>query len=236
MGHCLWLWWIGPAACWHVVCTCSNHLRMINDCRAFDSSPMASIADADTLSSYREMAVGNTFGATALSSYGRLLALLCHHLDPRRFPNRRPALTQPAMGPNDFAGRIRSLPHWLVHLHLPPRHSARSARPSPSSSLFFSLDSGIHAPRHWLLSTATRWICPTHRSSRQEASSLCLAAFLAWYNALAGIADDSNRYATISPCHLLTARLRLLLHPSHTSSSSPRIVSAFLSGILSDAE
>ena len=47
-----------------------------------------------------------------------------------------------------------------------------------------------------------------------------LAAFLAWYNALAGIADDSNRYAlSIAPSDYV-ARIRLtyfqlLRYPSH---------------------
>lgn len=47
-----------------------------------------------------------------------------------------------------------------------------------------------------------------------------LAAFLAWYNALAGIADDSNRYVTLtaltlsSPLTQSLTPLQLLHHPS----------------------
>ena len=47
-----------------------------------------------------------------------------------------------------------------------------------------------------------------------------LAAFMAWYNALAGIADDSNRYVLSLAASDSVARVRLtffqlLHHPGH---------------------
>ncbi len=53
---CLWIWRNRAIACGHVVC--SNTFISVRLGRDTDTKP------------YREMAVGNTFGATALSSYG----------------------------------------------------------------------------------------------------------------------------------------------------------------------
>ncbi len=47
-----------------------------------------------------------------------------------------------------------------------------------------------------------------------------LAAFLAWYNALAGIADTSNRYAFIFACVVNLSALREIHPPLRTDSLS----------------
>ena len=50
-----------------------------------------------------------------------------------------------------------------------------------------------------------------------------LAAFLAWYNALAGIADDSNRQAFSAIFQILKLKLTLLKLLHHPSSTFPLV-------------
>lgn len=154
------------------------------------------------------MAVGNTFGATALSSYGGFWLSFAVILTPGGFAIEE-QLT--AAGPNAFADEfglflmVRPLSPWsflrvftyylqgwFIFTTILLFCTLRST--VAFFSLFFSLD----------MAFLLLGIGYLHRNAMGEPNPpvikaggffALLAAFLAWYNALAGIADDSNRQA-----------------------------------------
>ena len=137
----------------------------------------------------REMAVGNTFGATALSSYGGFWISFAIILTPGGFQIQSSlAATGDANAFMDEFGLY--LMGWFIFTFLLVICTLRST--VAFFSLFFSLD----------LAFLLLGIGYLHRDSMDMPNApiikaggffALLAAFLAWYNALAGIADDSNR-------------------------------------------
>lgn len=135
------------------------------------------------------MAVGNTFGATALSSYGGFWLSFAIILTPGGFQIQE-ALT---LGPGDESPFLNSfglyLIGWFIFTFILLICTLRST--VAFFLLFFTLDLAF-------LMLAIGYM----QASPAKPMSGCikaggffglLAAFLAWYNALAGIADNSNR-------------------------------------------
>lgn len=135
------------------------------------------------------MAVGNTFGATALSSYGGFWISFAIIFTPGGFQIESEL---EAVSANAFADELGLyLIGWFIFTFILVICTLRST--VAFFSLFFSLDMAF-----MLLG-----IGYLHRDAMNMPNTpiikaggffALLAAFLAWYNALAGIADDSNRY------------------------------------------
>ncbi|KAL9130668.1 MAG: hypothetical protein Q9217_001195 [Psora testacea] len=136
-----------------------------------------------------EMAVGNTFGATALSSYGGFWLSFAIILTPGGF---QIVSTLDEAGPNEFYDSFGLyLIGWFIFTFILLVCTLRST--VAFFTLFFALD----------LAFMLLGISYLHRDAQgkpnlpiEKAGGFfaLLAAFMAWYNALAGIADDSNRY------------------------------------------
>ena len=136
------------------------------------------------------MAVGNTFGATALSSYGGFWISVGIVLTPGGF-GIIAAYTAKTSGPNDFNNAFGFfLAGWFIFTTILLICTLRST--VAFFLLFFTLD------------MAFLFLFVGHLHNTPEGATDAnlikaggyfglLAAFLAWYNALAGIADD--RYA-----------------------------------------
>ncbi|CAK7565912.1 MAG: Meiotically up-regulated protein 86 protein [Sporothrix epigloea] len=141
-----------------------------------------------------EMAVGNTFGATALSSYGGFWISYAILLNP----------TWDLLSAYAESGTTESalgffLTGWFIFTTLLLLLTLRSTL--MFFSLFFTLDLaflflavGAFAADNGHASTAT---------NLNKAGGVfgLLAAFLAWYNAFAGIADSSNSFFTVPVFH-----------------------------------
>jgi len=144
-----------------------------------------------------EMAVGNTFGATALSSYGGFWLSLAIVLTPGGFQIVASYETA-AAGKNDFQNAFGFfLLGWWIFTTLLLVCTLRST--IAFFLLFFFLDLAF-----LLLSISHL------RAVNGKANIPCekaggyfglFAAFMAWYNALAGIADDSNSFFIIPVAH-----------------------------------
>merc|ERR1711964_228183 len=152
-----------------------------------------------------EMAVGNTFGATALSSYGGFWLSLAIVLTPGGFEIVDAyAVTDAAGDPtgngvnafNNAFGYF--LAGWFIFTTLLLICTLRST--VAFFMLFFTLD------------LAFLFLFLGHLYSDSEGNNNTglikaggyfglFAAFLAWYNALAGIADDSNSFFVIPVAH-----------------------------------
>jgi succinate-acetate transporter protein len=139
------------------------------------------------------MAVGNTFGATALSSYGGFWLSFAIILTPGGFQIES-ALVKISEGTflNSFGLYLMG---WFIFTFLLLICTLRST--VAFFFLFFTLDMaflmlGIGYLQHDGNGPQTGCI---------KAGGVfgILAAFLAWYNALAGIADSSNRSVTSLP-------------------------------------
>ncbi|KAH7327045.1 GPR1/FUN34/yaaH family-domain-containing protein [Rhexocercosporidium sp. MPI-PUGE-AT-0058] len=152
-----------------------------------------------------EMAVGNTFGATALSSYGGFWLSLAIVLTPGGFE-----IVQ-AYSPTDASGAATGnsvnafnnafgffLAGWFIFTFILLLCTLRST--VAFFMLFFTLD------------LAFLFLFLGHLYSDAEGKTNSglikaggyfgiFAAFLAWYNALAGIADDSNSFFVIPVAH-----------------------------------
>ena len=139
---------------------------------------------------FREMAVGNTFGATALSSYGGFWISFAIILTPGGFQIQSElAATGDADAFADEFGLY--LMGWFIFTFILVLCTLRST--VAFFLLFFFLD----------MAFLLLGIGYLHRNSMDMPNPpvlkaggffALLAAFAAWYNALAGIADDSNRY------------------------------------------
>ncbi|KAF2103013.1 hypothetical protein NA57DRAFT_33262 [Rhizodiscina lignyota] len=142
-----------------------------------------------------EMAVGNTFGATALSSYGGFWISFAIALTPGGF-----AIVEGLGGPTsapflDSFGIY--LMGWFIFTFLLVICTLRST--VAFFFLFFTLDMaflmlGIGYLQH-------SGGAPNTGCIKAGGAFGILAAFAAWYNALAGIADSSNSFFVIPVAH-----------------------------------
>lgn len=142
-----------------------------------------------------EMAVGNTFGATALSSYGGFWIaygiLLTPGFEALAAYEKDPAAEASVLG--------FFLTGWFIFTFLLFICTLRST--VAFSFLFFALDMAF------LMLAMSEFA----KSNGNSAASLGLqraggvfghlAAFAAWYNALAGIADSSNSFFLVPVVH-----------------------------------
>ncbi|RKU41289.1 hypothetical protein DL546_001809 [Coniochaeta pulveracea] len=151
-----------------------------------------------------EMAVGNTFGATALSSYGGFWIAYGILLTPNWN-------ILGSGGPYDVAGKAAGDPHmansavgffltgWFIFTTILLLCTLRST--IMFFMLFFTLDlaflmlaCGEYAANNGAAHSATTL-------TKAGGGFGMLAAFLAWYNAFAGIADTSNSFFLIPVFH-----------------------------------
>jgi len=142
-----------------------------------------------------EMAVGNTFGATALSSYGGFWLSFAIILTPGGF---QIASDLESFGVPTFLNSFGLyLMGWFIFTFILLICTLRSTL--AFFSLFFTLDLAF-------LLLGIGYL----NNSGGEPNSGCIkaggyfglfAAFLAWYNALAGIADNSNSFFVIPVLH-----------------------------------
>ncbi|KAI4189725.1 MAG: hypothetical protein L6R41_001277 [Letrouitia leprolyta] len=144
-----------------------------------------------------EMAVGNTFGATALSSYGGFWLSFAVILTPGGFAIEEAYTSQQSVTAFfDAFGFF--LMGWFIFTTILLIATLRST--VAFFFLFFTLD----------LAFLLLGIGYLHRNAAGEPNPPIikaggffglLAAFAAWYNALAGIADDSNSFFVIPVAH-----------------------------------
>jgi len=144
-----------------------------------------------------EMAVGNTFGATALSSYGGFWLSFAIVLTPGGF-NIQDSYTATGAGKYDFDNAFGFfLSGWFIFTTILLLCTLRST--VAFFLLFFFLD----------LAFLFLFLGYLYASDSTLNSNLIktggyfglFAAFMAWYNALAGIADDSNSFFVIPVAH-----------------------------------
>jgi len=151
-----------------------------------------------------EMAVGNTFGATALSSYGGFWLSFAVVLTPGGFEIVSSYATKSATGDptgagaNDFNNAFGFyLIGWFIFTTILLICTLRST--VAFFLLFFFLDMAF------LLLAIARFQAKDGLEdvSINKAGGYfgLFAAFMAWYNALAGIADDSNSFFIIPVAH-----------------------------------
>lgn len=142
-----------------------------------------------------EMAIGNTFGATALSSYGGFWLSFAIILTPGGFEI---ASTLEAEGNAPFLNSFGLfLMGWFIFTTILLVCTLRST--VAFFSLFFTLDLaflclGIGYLEH-------DGVHPHQGLIKAGGYFGLFAAFLAWYNALAGIADNSNSFFVIPVAH-----------------------------------
>lgn len=143
-----------------------------------------------------EMAVGNTFGATALSSYGGFWISFAIILTPGGFDIQSQLMTA---GPTAFYDEFGLyLMGWFIFTFLLVLCTLRST--VAFFSLFFTLDMAFMLLGIGYLHRDAAGM-PNPPIIKAGGFFALLAAFLAWYNALAGIADDSNSFFIIPVAH-----------------------------------
>jgi uncharacterized protein len=137
------------------------------------------------------MAVGNTFGATALSSYGGFWITFGIILTPGGFD----IVTELGGGTSssflDSFGLL--LIGWFIFTFLLLLATLRST--VAFFSLFFTLDMAFLLLGIGYLTHDNG--VPNDPVIKAGGVFGLLAAFLAWYNALAGILDDTNRFVSL---------------------------------------
>ncbi|KAJ5435969.1 GPR1/FUN34/yaaH protein [Penicillium cf. griseofulvum] len=147
------------------------------------------------LSGMWEMAVGNTFGATALSSYGGFWIAFAMVLTPGGFEIEH---SLGGAGAKFYDSMGLFLMGWFIFTTIMLFCTLKST--VAFFLLFFTLD----------ITFLLLGICYLHRGADghpnvpiQKAGGFFgfLAAFAAWYNALAGIADTSNSFFIIPVAH-----------------------------------
>ncbi|KAL0262563.1 Meiotically up-regulated protein 86 protein [Diplodia seriata] len=142
-----------------------------------------------------EMAVGNTFGATALSSYGGFWLSFAIVLTPGGF-NIVSTLEEsdPAQFTNSFGLYLMG---WFIFTFILLMCTLRST--VAFFFLFFTLDLAfLMLGIGYLKGTGGH---PQPNLITAGGAFGILAAFAAWYNALAGIADSSNSFFVIPVAH-----------------------------------
>jgi succinate-acetate transporter protein len=143
-----------------------------------------------------EMAVGNTFGATALSSYGGFWISFAIVLTPGGFGIAE------ALGGASSAEYHHSfglfLMGWFIFTFLLLLCTLRST--VAFCSLFFTLDMAF-----LLLGIGYLHLNPDNSTNagciRAGGVFGLLSAFIAWYNAFAGMADSSNSFFVVPVVH-----------------------------------
>jgi hypothetical protein len=145
-----------------------------------------------------EMAVGNTFGATALSSYGGFWIALAIVLTPGGFEISS-SYKGASAGVNDFNNAFGYfLAGWFIFTTILLMCTLRS------TVAFFFL--------FFVLDLAFLFLSLGHLYANDKGATNTplikaggyfgiFAAFAAWYNAFAGIADDSNSFFVIPVAH-----------------------------------
>lgn len=142
-----------------------------------------------------EMAVGNTFGATALSSYGGFWISFAIILTPGGFQIEEDLVK---FGTATFLNSFGLyLMGWFIFTFLLLICTLRST--VAFFSLFFTLDMAFLLLGIGYLQN--NGLKPQGGCIIAGGVFGLLAAFLAWYNALAGIADSSNSFFVIPVAH-----------------------------------
>jgi succinate-acetate transporter protein len=156
-----------------------------------------------------EMAVGNTFGATALSSYGGFWLSFAIILTPGGF-NIVSTLEAESAAPflNSFGLYLMG---WFIFTTLLLICTLRST--VAFFLLFFTLDLAFLMLGIGYLNADAAG--PQSGCIKAGGYFGLFAAFLAWYNALAGIADNSNRSVVVLMVEYskITDMLQFLRHP-----------------------
>jgi len=142
-----------------------------------------------------EIALGNTFGATALSSYGGFWIGTAIILTPGGFEI---ASTLEAESPSPFLDSFSLyLFGWFIFTFLLLICTLRST--VAFFTLFFTLDLAfLFLALAYLMHSDG---APNTPLLRAGGAFGIIAAFTAWYNALAGIADPSNSFFLIPVAH-----------------------------------
>lgn len=159
------------------------------------------------------MAVGNTFGATALSSYGGFWIAYGILLTPnwniigKGGPYEDPAMAQSALA--------FFLTGWFIFTTILLLCTLRST--IMFFMLFFTLDLCFLMLACGTYATSTGAMDTSHMLHMAGGGFGMLAAFLAWYNAFAGIAD--SRFVPLPSCP--GGHQVLTFVPATPSSSSP---------------
>jgi len=145
-----------------------------------------------------EMAVGNTFGATALSSFGGFWISLGILLTPGGFDIASAYSTTAGARADDFNYAFGFfLFGWFIFTFILLICTLRST--VAFFLLFFFLDLAfLLLALARIYSTDGNFNVPINRAGGYFG---LFAAFMAWYNALAGIADDSNSFFVIPVAH-----------------------------------
>lgn len=143
-----------------------------------------------------EMAVGNTFGATALSSFGGFWISFAIIFTPGGFDIE--ASLSKVSDSEFFDDLGLYLMGWFIFTFILLICTLRST--VAFFSLFFSLDMAFLLLGIGYLHR-TPLNAPNVPILKAGGFFALLAAFLAWYNALAGLADDSNSFFVIPVAH-----------------------------------
>lgn len=131
------------------------------------------------------MAVGNTFGATALSSYGGFWISFAIVLTPGGFDIE--AIYGASKNPNEFTNAFGLfLAGWFIFTTILVLCTLRST--VAFFLLFFTLDMAFLLLSIGYLQAKDG--APNTGCIKAGGAFGLMAAFIAWYNALAGIADD----------------------------------------------
>ncbi|KAH8816415.1 GPR1/FUN34/yaaH family-domain-containing protein [Xylogone sp. PMI_703] len=142
-----------------------------------------------------EMAVGNTFGATALSSYGGFWLAFAIVLTPGGFSIEA---AYSGGGVDDFTNAFGLfLMGWFIFTFILLICTLRST--VAFFLLFFFLDMAFLLLGIGYLKATDG--APDTKIIKAGGYFGLFAAFMAWYNALAGIADDSNSFFVIPVAH-----------------------------------
>jgi succinate-acetate transporter protein len=145
-----------------------------------------------------EMAVGNTFGATALSSYGGFWLSFAVVLTPGGFEIVS-SYSAAGAGVNDFNSAFGFfLMGWFIFTTILLICTLRST--VAFFLLFFFLDLAFLLLGIGHLRASDAGV-PQPNTIKAGGYFGLFAAFMAWYNALAGIADDSNSFFVIPVAH-----------------------------------
>jgi succinate-acetate transporter protein len=161
------------------------------------------------------MAVGNTFGATALSSYGGFWIAFAIILTPGGF-----AIEETLVESGDFYNSFGLfLMGWFIFTFLLLLCTLRST--VAFFFLFFTLDLAFLMLGIGYLNAGAAG--PQSDCIVAGGAFGLMAAFAAWYNALAGIADSSNRlvYNFHRYHHGMCANLSSTVSSSFPSLTSP---------------
>lgn len=142
-----------------------------------------------------EMAIGNTFGATALSSYGGFWISFAIILTPGGFQIE--SLLEEDGAINFYSSFGLYLMGWFIFTFILLICTLRST--IAFFSLFFTLDLAFLLLGIGYLEAGSAG--PHEGCIKAGGVFGLLAAFIAWYNALAGLADNSNSFFVVPVAH-----------------------------------